>query len=64
MTTGTWRRARKPYLGVIPTLMLAMALVATSPGLTLKGYHLATGEDFLFGVLRCDEARALGRYSG
>ena len=46
------------------TLLLAMALVATSTGLTLKGYRLATGEDFLFDALRCDEARALGQYSG
>ncbi len=61
---GTWRRARKPYLGAIPTLMLAMALVATSTGLTPKGYCLTTGEDFLFDALRCDEARALGWYSG
>ena len=32
--------------------------------MTPKGYRQATGEDFLFDALRCDEARALGRYSG
>ena len=46
------------------TLLMTMALVATSAGLTPKGYRLVTGEDFLFDALRCDEARALGRYSG
>ena len=46
------------------TLLMAMALVATSAGLTPKGYRLAKGEDFLFDALRCDEAQALGRHSG
>ncbi len=46
------------------TLLMAMALVATGAGLTPKGYRLATGEDFQFDALRCDVARALGRYSG
>ena len=64
MTGGTWRRTRKPPLGVVSTLLLAMALVATSACLTPKGYRLATGEDFLFDALRCNEARVLGRYSG
>ena len=59
MTGGAWRRTRKPPLGVVSTLLLAMALVATSAGLTPKGYCLATGEDFLF-----DALWALGRYSG
>ncbi len=45
-------------------MLMAMALVATSAGLNPKGYSLATGEDFLIDALRCDEARALGRYSG
>ena len=64
VTGGTWRRTRKSPRGVVSTLLLAMALVATSAGLTPKGYRLATGEDFLFDALRCDEARALGRYPG
>ena len=64
MTNGTWRRARKPPLGMVSTLLMAMALVATSTGLTPKVYRLETEDDFLFDALRCDEARALGRYSG
>ena len=64
MTAGTWRRTRNLCLGVMPTLMLAMALVTAGAGLTPKDYQLAMGEDFLFDALRCDEARALGRYSG
>ena len=60
---GTWRGTRASYLRLMPTLVLAMALMTASLGLTPKGYRLATGEDFLFDALRCDEARALGRYS-
>ncbi len=51
-------------MGMMPTLLMAMALVATSAGLTPQGYRLATGEDFLFDALRCDEAHPLGRYLG
>ncbi len=49
---------------MVSTLLMAMALVATSAGFNPKGYRLATGEDFLFDALRCNEARVLGRYSG
>ncbi len=48
---------------MVSTLLMVMALVATSAGLTPKGYRLATGEDFRFDARRCDEAWALG-YSG
>ena len=56
VTGGPWRRAGKPPLRMVPTLLMVMALVATSAGLTPKGYRLTTGEDFLFDALRCDKA--------
>ncbi len=43
VTGGTWRQTRNPPLGVVSTLLLAMALVTTSTGLTPKGYRLAIG---------------------